>query len=74
MRLNFLYPKYDINILSKFTLVETSLAFKTESNNFALRIWIHVQDNIKWIRTLIVLKYILFVWYAKKILILINFA
>ncbi len=38
MRLNFLYPKYDINILSKFTLVETSLAFKTESNNFALRI------------------------------------
>jgi len=56
MWLNFLCPKYDFNILSKFTLVETSLALKTQSNNFALQIQIHAQDNIKWIRTLIFFK------------------
>jgi hypothetical protein len=43
----FLYPKFESNILFKFTLVETSLGFKTRSNNFALRIRIHAQDNIK---------------------------
>jgi len=38
MRLNFLYPKSNFNILSKFILVETSLAFKTWSNNLTLQI------------------------------------
>ncbi len=47
MQLKSLYPKYDFNILFKFTLVETSLAFKTRFNNFALRIQIHAQDKIK---------------------------
>jgi hypothetical protein len=36
MRFNYLYPKSNFNILSIFTLVETSLAFKTWSNNFDL--------------------------------------
>jgi hypothetical protein len=31
MQFNSLYPKFDFNILSKFTLIETSLAFKTLS-------------------------------------------
>jgi len=47
MQLNFLYPKYDFNILSKFTLIETSLTFKTWFNNFASQIRIHAHDNIK---------------------------
>jgi hypothetical protein len=47
MQLNSLYPKYHFHILSKFTLVEASLAYKTWSSNFALRIQIHAQDNIK---------------------------
>jgi hypothetical protein len=47
MRLNSLYRKSHLNILSKFTLVETSLAFKTRSNNFVVQIQIHAQDNIK---------------------------
>jgi hypothetical protein len=36
MQLNSLYPKFDFNILLKFTLVETSLAFETRFDNFAL--------------------------------------
>jgi hypothetical protein len=47
MRFNSLHPKSNFNILSKFTLVETSLAFKTRSNDYALQIQIHAQDNIK---------------------------
>jgi hypothetical protein len=54
MQLNPLYPKSNFIILSRFTLVETSLIFKIRSNNFALRIRIHAQYNIKQIITLIV--------------------
>ncbi len=56
-------PKFQY--LSKLTLFDTSMTIKTWPKSFVFQMWIHVEDNMPWIKILIVLKNIFIIWYMK---------